>query len=532
MASRVADEQERRDERPEGAETPPRERAEPCTMVIFGGAGDLARRKLLPAIYALAHAGLLHPEFALVGVSRETLTDAQYRDVVRDSLAGSDEIEFAEADATWEWLRGRVSWVHADVSSPASYAQVAERLAAIEASRPGVPPNRLFYLAVPPSIFEPIVDNLAASGLVPRNDDPGAEPWARVVVEKPFGRSLATARALNALVLRLFAEPQVYRIDHYLGKETVQNILVLRFANSIFEPLWNRQWISHVQITAAETVGVEARGKYYEEAGVIRDMFQNHLLQLLTLTAMEPPARIQANEVRDEKVKVLQSVRPFTPESIASDVVLGQYAAGQRDGKTVAGYREEPHVAPDSVTPTFAAMRLHIDNWRWKGVPFYLRSGKRLGERVSEIAVQFRSPPHAMFTHRCAAAIQPNVLVMRVQPNEGVAMRFEVKVPGAAVALTSDVEVAPVDMDFAYREAFGQRAAPAYETLLLDVMIGEATLFTRSDEVEAAWTLTDPLLHHLEEHPPAELPTYPAGTMGPREAKALIRADGYRWRRP
>jgi glucose-6-phosphate 1-dehydrogenase len=499
--------------------------------VIFGGAGDLARRKLLPAIYQLATEGLLAPDFALVGVSRETLTDDAYRDLVRDALAHSDEVRFAD-DAVWAWLRERVSWVHADVSRPEGYVQLGERLAAVEAGRGAACANRLFYLAVPPSIFEPIVEHLASSGLVPRNADPAAAPWARVVVEKPFGRSLATARRLNDLVLRLFAEPQVYRIDHYLGKETVQNILVLRFANSIFEPLWNRQWISHVQITAAETVGVEARGRYYEEAGVVRDMFQNHLLQLLTLTAMEPPARMRADDVRDEKVKVLESLRPFTAETMRQNVVLAQYAAGASGGKLVPGYRDEPDVSRTSPTPTYAAMRLYIDNWRWKGVPFFLRSGKRMAKRVSEIAVQFRSPPHMMFGDETTGVMKPNVLVMRVQPNEGVSLNLAVKVPGAAVALTSQMEVAPVDMDFAYSEAFGETAAPAYETLLLDAMIGEATLFTRSDEVDAAWTIIDPLLQAIEANPPERLPEYAAGSMGPAEAEALIAENGYRWREP
>jgi glucose-6-phosphate 1-dehydrogenase len=344
------------------------------------------------------------------------------------------------------------------------------------------------------------------------------------VVEKPFGHSLETACDLNALVLSLFAEHQVYRIDHYLGKETVQNVLVLRFANSIFEPLWNRSHISHVQITAAEEVGVEARGKYYEEAGVVRDMFQNHLMQLLALTAMEPPPSMTADAVRDEKVKVLKSVRWFTPETIPDLWVRAQYGPGEIKGKAVRGYREEPNVAPDSQTPTYAAARFHIDNWRWQGVPFFLRSGKRLAKRVSEIAVQFHSPPHLMFGGEAKEhdELQPNTLVMRVQPNEGVSLNFEVKVPGAAVAMTQHVEVAPVDMDFSYSEAFGETAAPAYETLLLDVMIGEATLFTRSDEVEAAWKIIDPVLNYWAANPANPMPPYPAGSWGPKEADELI----------
>jgi glucose-6-phosphate 1-dehydrogenase len=334
-------------------------------------------------------------------------------------------------------------------------------------------------------------------------------------------------------VLSLFHEHQVYRIDHYLGKETVQNVLVLRFANSIFEPLWNRQWIDHVQITAAETVGIERRGKYYEEAGVVRDMFQNHLLQLLCLTAMEPPYAMTADAVRDEKVKVLRSIRWLTPEAIARDTVRAQYGAGTSKDKPVVGYRDEPDVAKDSQTPTYAAVRFFVDNWRWKDVPFYVRSGKRMPKRVSEIAIHFRAPPHLMFGGPGADRdLEANVLVMRVQPNEGVSLDFQVKVPGAAVALTQHVEVAPVDMDFTYTEAFGETAAPAYETLLLDVMIGEMTLFTRSDEVEAAWRIIDPLLDAWAANPANPMPTYAAGSWGPAEADELIgRSDGG-WRRP
>ncbi|MGH7619442.1 MAG: glucose-6-phosphate dehydrogenase, partial [Gemmatimonadaceae bacterium] len=324
---------------------------------------------------------------------------------------------------------------------------------------------------------------------------------------------------------------QTYRIDHYLGKETVQNVLVLRFANSIFEPIWNRQSIHHVQITAAESVGVEERGRYYEEAGVVRDMFQNHLLQLLTLTAMEPPPQMSANAVRDEKVKVLKSIRWLSPDTIPSNTVRAQYTAGAMNGKTVAGYTEEPSVSPTSMVPTFAAVRLFVDNWRWNGVPFYLRSGKRLKKRASEIVVQFRTPPHLMFG-QSGGDLRPNTLVMRVQPNEGVSLNFEVKVPGAAVALTSAIEISPVDMRFDYAEAFGEVAAPAYETLLLDVMIGEATLFTRSDEVEAAWRVVDPLIQYWEKNAPKRMPTYAAGSWGPREADELIEKDGVEWREP
>lgn len=511
---------------------PARDRADPCTMVILGALGDLSRRKLLPAIYELMKEHLVNEDFLVLGVGRdEAQSDDDFRKHMRQALDESDEIHGVD-DALWEELCKRLHFVSADLTSLDDYQKIGACLEVIERRRPAEERNRLFYLAVPPSIFEPIVRNLSKSGLAPRTRVADERPWTRVVIEKPFGRSLEDAQRLNDLVLGLFAEHQTYRIDHYLGKETVQNVLVLRFANSIFEPIWNRQWIHHVQITAAESVGVGDRGKYYEEAGVVRDMFQNHLLQLLSLTAMEPPAQMTANAVRDEKVKVLKSIRWLTPETIPENAVRAQYTAGTIGGKPVPGYHEEPDVAPDSLVPTFAAVRLFVDNWRWNGVPFYLRSGKRLAKRESEIAVQFRSPPHMMFGQQTRDSLRPNTLVMRVQPNEGVALNFEVKVPGAAVALTSNIEIAPVDMAFDYAEAFGEVSAPAYETLLLDVMIGEATLFTRSDEVEAAWRVVDPLIQYWESHTPKRMPTYAAGSWGPREADELIEEDGVEWREP
>jgi glucose-6-phosphate 1-dehydrogenase len=508
---------------------PKRTGADPSTMIIMGAMGDLTRRKLMPAIYQLAKEGLLPDDFAVLGTARESGTDDAFRDAMHDALKHSDEIRNLDADI-WEWLRPRLHYVSGDLSRDEAYVALKQRLTQIESGRDVGRRNRMFYLAVPPSVFTTIVKHLSSSGLAPRVGDDHVRPWVRVVIEKPFGRSLETAMDLNALVLSLFHEHQVYRIDHYLGKETVQNVLVLRFANSIFEPLWNRQWIDHVQITAAETVGVERRGKYYEEAGVVRDMFQNHLLQLLALTAMEAPSQMSAGCVRDEKVKVLRSIRWLTPETIPDNTVRAQYGIGEVGGKVLPAYRDEPDVSPESTTPTFAATRLFVDNWRWNGVPFFLRSGKRLGKRCSEIAVQFRTPPHLMFGGHTRQVMQPNTLVMRVQPNEGVSMSFEAKVPGAAAALTSDIEVASVDMDFAYADAFGEHSAPAYETLLLDVMIGEATLFTRSDEVEAAWRIVDPLLRFWESNPPKNLETYPAGSSGPDSAIDLIGRDHAKWR--
>ena len=508
------------------------ERGDPCTAIILGAAGDLTKRKLLPALYQLAKEDLLSPDFRVLGISREPLGVDGFRSLMRTAVEQSDEISGGVDEAVWEDLAARLHYVAGDLTARSTYDAVHGQLAELERGLPASKANRLFYLAVPPSVFEAAVQALSASGIAPRTTDPHTCPWVRVVIEKPFGRSLETARKLNELVLDALHEHQVYRIDHYLGKETVQNILVLRFANSIFEPLWNRQNIASVQITAAETVGVGTRGKYYEEAGVIRDMFQNHLLQLLTLTAMEPPVEMSADAVRDEKVKVLRSVRWLTPETIPRDAVRAQYVAGRMDGKPMPGFLEEANVNPDSATPTFAALRLHVDNWRWKGVPFYLRSGKRMPKRVSEIAIQFRAPPLLMFGHGTRAHMNANVLVMRVQPNESISLRFEVKVPGAAVALEPTIQVTPVDMEFTYADAFGSTVSPAYETLLLDVMVGDATLFTRSDEVEAAWKVTDPLLEFWEKNPPPRMPLYKAGTWGPPDADALLAADGFRWREP
>jgi glucose-6-phosphate 1-dehydrogenase len=503
--------------------------ADDCTLVLIGALGDLARRKLYAALYRLAEEELLGANFRLLGVDRVDDDDAGYAKAIGDALLTADDTGGAVDPAALARLTRGARYIRGDLTDPALFQGIAAALTGIEAE--GGSRNRMFYLAIPPSLFLRVVESLSQSGAAPRTN-PSEEvedgPWTRLIIEKPFGRDLASGRLLNAELLARFAEPQLYRIDHYLGKETVQNILAFRFANAIFEPLWNRGSIASIQITAAETVGVETRGGYYEEAGVVRDMFQNHLMQLLATTAMEPPGAMTATAVRDEKVKLLRAVRRFDDLALHEHVVFGQYGAGVVDGTRVPAYRDEHAVAPDSTTPTYAAIRIFVDNWRWEGVPFYLRSGKRLARRVSEVAIRFRRAPGVLWPRAARRTMDANELVVRIQPDEGITLGFQAKRPGAALSLTPQMELSPVRMRFSYAEDFGGAPGPAYETLLLDAMLGDATLFARSDEVEQAWSIVDPIVASASDGRQPE--SYPAGSDGPVGANAMLAADGAFWR--
>lgn len=489
---------------------------EPLAVVIFGASGDLTRRKLMPALFRLFCEGLLPDGFAVVGVALEPWSDDEFRARMR---AAASEFAPEASSERWTEFEARLCYVSTRFEDAEGFARLAERLRSRDRER-GTAGNRLFYLAVPPRAILTVVEQLEQAGLVRSAEE---ERWSRLVVEKPFGRDLASARELNRALLSVFDERQIYRIDHYLGKETVQNLLVFRFANVIWEPIWNRNFIDHVQITVAEEVGVEQRAGYYERAGALRDMVQSHLLQLLMLIAMEPPTSYDPDSIRSDKVKLLRAVRPFDPDRAARDAVRGQYAAGEMGGAAVPGYRQEPGVAPDSRTETFAALRLWIDDWRWAGVPFFVRTGKRMPRKVSEVTIQFRPAPHPILDTVEGDSPAPNRLVLRIHPDEGISLFFEAKVPGLRGPLQ------PVSMDFDYQRSFGIPSPEAYQRLLLDAMQGDPTLFARCDEVETAWALVDPLLAAWEDGKPE---TYPAGSWGPSGADALLAGEGRRWWEP
>jgi glucose-6-phosphate 1-dehydrogenase len=496
---------------------------DPATLVIFGGGGDLAHRKLLPALYNLQVDGLLPPRFAVVGVGRSDMTDEAYREFAKSGVT-----EFSRRpidEGVWRTFAESLFFVKASIEDAAAFAPLGSRLDTIEHER-GAPGNRIYYLAVPPAMFVPTVKQLARSRFVaPRSDaDRSDLPFTRVIIEKPIGHDLRSACEINDAIAEVFSERQIYRIDHYLGKETVQNILVLRFANSIFEPLFNEKQIDHVQITVAEEEGVGTRAGYYDQAGALRDMVQNHLLQLLALIAMEPPHSLDADVVRDEKLEVLESLRPMRPEDVDANVVRAQYAAGFDLGASVPGYLNEQGVDPRSRTETFVALKLFIDNWRWAGVPFFLRTGKRLPKRASEITVQLKSVPPILFNAAPSGALDPNVLTVRIQPDEGFALGISSKIPGPRV------RIYPVKMDFHYGSTFGASSPEAYERLLLDVMAGDATLFMRRDAVEAAWRFVMPILDRWTEQNATTLPVYAAGEWGTADADRLIEATGRKWK--
>jgi glucose-6-phosphate 1-dehydrogenase len=502
------------------ANTPILERpGDPCALVVFGATGDLTKRKLLPSLYNLRANGLLPQDFALVGMARKACDDEGFRELMSRDLR---EFATGPVDPTlWADFHARLHCVSGDLEDPATYRRLGERLAELDREH-HTGGNVLFYVATPPDAFAPVVQRLGGAGLT--REEGGR--WRRVVIEKPFGRDSESARALNDALRAVLEEHQLFRIDHYLGKETVQNILVFRFANGIFEPIWNRRYIDHVQITVAEDLGVEGRGAYYEKAGVLRDMIQNHIFQLLTLVAMEPPSTLGAEAVRNEKVKVLDAIRPMPPEEILGATVRGQYGEGVVNGKRVPGYRQEPGVSPTSKTETYAALRLLVDNWRWAGVPFYVRSGKRLARRVTLISIEFKSPPLMLFRGAGVEAIERNRLEMFIQPEEAIAVRMKAKVPGQAIRL------ADVDLRFGYQDFGPQMPATGYEHLLYDCMVGDATLFHRWDQVEAAWRIATPVLDLWASLPARDFPNYAAGSWGPAAADELVRKDGRKWLNP
>jgi glucose-6-phosphate 1-dehydrogenase len=488
-----------------------------CLLVIFGASGDLTSRKLVPGLYNLACVGCMNPQFEVLGVGRTSMSTETFRDKMREAVARSSEAR-GYNESGWEEFANRLHYFAGDINDDQFYFRLRDRLEEMERAESSR--NRLFYVSTPASLAGPIVEGLARAKL--NRHDHG---WTRIILEKPFGHDLESARKLNEVVHKAFDEQDVYRIDHYLGKETVQNILVFRFGNSLFEPVWNRNYIDYIEITAAETVGVESRASFYEETGALRDMVANHLLQLLALTAMEPPIAFDADSVREQKVQALRSIRPMTADEVAKRTVRGQYGPGEIGGKKVAGYRQEPKVSANSATETYAAVEFYVDNWRWAGVPFYIRTGKRLARQLSEIRVHLKRTPQALFASTPYEQLGPNIITLRIQPNEGISIAFDAKRPG------SQMRAITVDASFSYDSVFGSKGPTAYETLLLDSMRGDATLFTRRDEVEAEWRLITPIEEAWANLPAPTFPNYAAGSDGPAEADDFIRGDRRDWHR-
>ena len=490
--------------------------SDPCIMVIFGATGDLTKRKLFPALYNLAQEKFLPESFAVVGVGRQEFTVEEFRAKVRSDLK---EFIINSLDKKLiDWFVERTYYVGGDFGEDKTFKNLQKTLAEV-AKNHDAPRNYFFYLATPPTLFAPVAEEVCKMGLCGQENG-----WRRFIFEKPFGRDLESAKKLNEELAKILDESQIYRIDHYLGKETVQNILVFRFGNSIFEPIWNRNFIDHVQMTVAESLGVEQRGGYYNTAGALRDMIPNHIFQLITLTAMEPPVSFEADAVRDEQAKILCAMQPFSPEDVLHKAVRGQYDAGKIDGKKVVAYRSEQDVSPTSNTETFAALKLSIDNWRWADVPFYVRTGKRLPEKHTTINVVFKKAPFILFRDTPVEKLTTNRIVIHIQPDEGITLHFGAKIPGPIV------NTGAVDMDFNYVDHFGEQISTGYERLLFDCMIGDATLFQRADMVESSWRVVSPVLDVWQAIPARDFPNYEAGTWGPEEADELLRADGRKWR--
>ncbi len=494
--------------------------AEPCILVIFGATGDLTARKLIPALYNLAREGLLSPQFACVGFARRAKTNEEFRLEMKEAISKFSRVKPVD-ETIWKTFEQQLFYHQSEFHDESGFKKLSDFLKSLD-NKLGTRGNRVFYLSVQPSFFPLVCENLHKANLI-YNEEKVKEKWSRIIIEKPFGHDLTSAYTLQKELTRFLDEKQIYRIDHYLGKETVQNLLVLRFANSLFESLWNNRYIDHIQITVAEDIGIGTRGAFWEEAGFLRDILQNHIMQILSLIAMEPPSSLSATAIHDEKVKAIRSIRPFDIDSLESSAIRGQYTAGYVNGSDACSYREEKNVNPESLVETYVAMRLYLDNWRWAGVPFYIRGGKRLPKKGTEISVVFKDPPSVLFQHP-GKKNEPNILTIRIQPDEGTSFKINCKVPG------SSNFIQPVKMNFQYGQYFGMTPPEAYERLILDCILGDNTLFAREDEVFASWQLLTPLLEHWAKKQSERLTFYPSGSFGPKEAEDLIQTDGRTWR--